>query len=145
MINLDKREEFIAFCFTSCVTALVTAIVPIHLLPYLLTQVARGGGVLVAPTLRRWQPEFQPWNDGIGGFCLLPEWTSAFAAFPVPLVASGAAVQQSGRIQSKLLGQGHKPCVVLGRDRWFMCPGLGEVLGERRCGSEGEWSENGEN
>lgn len=46
-------------------------------------------------------------------FFLLPEWTSVFAASPVLLVVSDAAVQQSGRIQRKLLGQGHKPWVVL--------------------------------
>lgn len=112
------------------------------LFSYLLTQVARSGVVCWLPLWGTGNQNFSPKMTEFEDFIC---FSVVFAAFPVVLVVSGAAVQQSGRMQSKLLGQGHKPCVVLGRDSWFMCPGLGEVLGERRRRSRGEWSEHGEN
>lgn len=53
----------------------------------------------------------------------------------MPSVVSGAAVQQSGMAQSKVLDQGHEPCVVLSTD--LCAVGLGKRWENDAAGAKG--------
>lgn len=68
-------------------------------------------------------------------FAATADFSVTFAALPVPSVVSGAAVQQSGMAQSKVLDQGHEPCVVLSTD--LCAVGLGKRWENDAAGAKG--------